>query len=134
MAFSVTADVPFLFSRTFKSITTYSNPLTLANETLIPGSLNFDHEGCLYTGLEPVNENIRLAIFPTPASDKIFIRLPGQVLSVRIFDKVGRTLIFRGRSNEELLELDCSSFLSGIYHAECQLSDGRKLSGQFIIQ
>ncbi|MBP6532904.1 MAG: hypothetical protein KA285_06440 [Bacteroidia bacterium] len=134
LSWSVTQDTPYLFGRTFKSYTTYSNPLTQASDTLISSSVNFTADGCLNAGITPVIANSRLIIFPSPATNRISIKLPMQVISIRIIDNLGRTVLFTGTTNEDLFEVDSSSFLAGLYHAECQLPDGSKLTGRFVIE
>jgi hypothetical protein len=134
LSWSVTSNVPYLFGRTFKNITTYSNPLTQASDTLISNSVSFAADGCLNAGIIPVIANAGLTIFPSPSTNRIFIRLPAKTLSVRIVDNFGRTVIYTGTTKDDLFELDCSNFTAGVYHAECLLADLSKVTGRFVIE
>jgi len=134
LSWSVTQDTPYPFGRTFKSYTTYSNPLTLVSDTLISSSVNFTADGCLNAGISPVIANARLTIFPSPATNRISIKVPMQVISVHIIDNLGRAVLFAGTTKDDLFEVNCSNFLGGLYHVECQLHDGSKLAGRFVIE
>jgi hypothetical protein len=134
LSWSVTSNVSYQFGRTFKNITTYSNPLTQAIDTLISNSVSFAADGCLNAGINPAIPKAGLTIFPSPSANRIFIRLPTKTLSVRILDNFGRTVIYTGTTKDDLFELDCSNFTAGVYHAECQLEDLSKVTGRFAVE
>lgn len=87
------------------------------------------------TGLNEINFNDKLNIYPNPANDIIRVNLAniGEKGDLVIYNQLGASIYQENISSKNELKIDVSGFSKGIYFM--QISDGSKfLSGKFIVQ
>lgn len=88
-------------------------------------SLNGKDAICNATGINRVEENISLRVFPNPSNEVFNLQFDETMeKSVRVFDALGK-IIFEKKTNEQNFAIDLSGASKGIYILETQSSLGK---------
>ena len=83
------------------------------------------------SGLQPVNNNYNIRLYPSPASNILYVDAGNlNMENITISDITG-TVIYRGAANSNKLKIDISKFSQGVYILSAQLKDGDYI-GKFI--
>jgi len=88
----------------------------------------------LYTGIKTLTEDIKVEIYPNPATTTLNIKSPeNEIAEINIFDISGKLLLSKnnfGKNNS----IDVSSLISGTYILKLKTEDGKLSSKKFLIK
>jgi hypothetical protein len=91
-----------------------------------------DTIGGFFVGMENfLHEQEQLKLFPNPASDMISFKSAREIMAVRVYDMMGRQVMFLEQAPGEYL--DISGLSEGMYHAEV-ITTGTRHSRKFIVK
>jgi len=85
-------------------------------------------------GIEENNLENEISIYPTLASDKIYIeQLKNEAIAINIFDVVGKQVSKETRSENTITEIDMNGLSEGIYFVKVNTKYGM-LTKKIVIQ
>jgi endoglucanase len=85
---------------------------------------------CTYAGLQDVTKDHQISVYPNPANNRVFIKTT-EPATIEVYNVVGEFMQVVKGSNE-IVEINISSFASGIYFAKMQWGDGTSAIRKFI--
>lgn len=116
----------------------WMTPTQFFNDTMqVNVSLAIEVMGCL-VGVEEINIDSQISVYPNPTSDKINIQLIDFVpnsFNCKLYDLTGRSLITEPlKTNSNYYEIDVSKFKNGIYLLEIDVNNQKTVKKISIIK
>ena len=81
---------------------------------LVNSTLNFTLTNVI-TGMNTLQDESEITVFPVPAKDNLYIKSENRLLSINVYNMTGQLLISRTMTGLNDTELDISKFTSGDY-------------------
>ena len=111
-----------------------SNAYVGLGSALYIDSLNMNY---IPLGINKVNVNYGINIFPNPVSDFVTIALNAneRILSLKIFDAIGKEILKQDANASTVnTKIDVSQFKPGVYFIEVRSGDGNIYRSKFIVK
>ena len=107
-------------AHTFTTVGTYHVTLTAGDGTCDD---TFEMDIPVFTGIDELNDNITVDLYPNPANDVLNISTTEKIESVKIFNVFGR-LVTEQIVNDNLVKINTSDFTPGMYFVQINTEVG----------